>query len=358
MAKVSIIIPVYKVEKYLRECLDSVINQTLEDIEIICVNDCSPDDCWEILLEYAILDDRVKFIDLEKNKGIGYARNHALSQVNSDYVMYLDSDDWLEEDACEKAYNHITKNDNDFVFFGICVNDEIKRTKRFSRKRFNILKNFLEKPHIKFSTMEEPYFSDIAPWNRIFKTSYIKDYNLLFDENRCYEDMPFFYEMIFSDPDFSILDEYLYNYRKRKGSITNNFCTFKDELFMRKKYYDYFVKYNSKKYTKAYLSNCIRTLWGHYKFFAKNNLLFEFLYYGKIRKFFKKLDKENDIFMVKDDINYEEFKKVLKHGLLMRLICIISGNIFSVRNTADKRHKKITIAGFKINIRKPELVPN
>lgn len=354
MPKVSIIIPVYNVERYLRECLDSAISQTLEDIEIICLNDCSTDKSWDILFEYALLDDRIKIVDSDKNRGVGYARNYALGLVNSDYIMYLDSDDWLEPDACEKAYNQISQNNNDFVFFGIAINDEIKGTRYYSKQRFDILRDYIGKSHLKFSKMDKPYMSNIAAWCRIFKTSYLRENNLLFDEKHYYEDIPFFFNLILTDPDFSILEEYIYNYRKRNGSITHSFPKYKDELLMWKKFYGVFRKYNSEKYTTSYISNCIRILWGHYKFFAKNNLLFELMFYNKIRNFFRRINKENNVEKVKDEINYKEFKKIIKYGYAIRLCLQIIKNIFSIRNTSDKRHKTLTLLGFRMNFKRTE----
>ena len=115
MPKVSVIIPVYNVEKYLHQCLDSVANQTLKDIEIICVNDCSKDNSLDILNEYAKKDSRIKIINFEENKGPGVARNAALDIAQGEYIMFLDPDDWYELNACETAYNQIVENNNDIV---------------------------------------------------------------------------------------------------------------------------------------------------------------------------------------------------------------------------------------------------
>ena len=119
MPKVSVIIPVYNVEKYITQALDSVVNQTLVDIEIICVNDCTPDKSFEIVKEYALKDKRFSLLELELNQGQGVARNKALEIAKGDYIMFLDPDDWYELDACEKAYNQISKNNNEMVFFNL-----------------------------------------------------------------------------------------------------------------------------------------------------------------------------------------------------------------------------------------------
>lgn len=109
---VTIIIPVYNVEKYLRKCLDSVVGQTYTNLEIICVNDGSPDHSLEILEEYAARDNRIKIIS-QKNTGLSGARNTGLEHATGDYILFVDSDDWIDLDTCEKAL----REDADVVFW-------------------------------------------------------------------------------------------------------------------------------------------------------------------------------------------------------------------------------------------------
>lgn len=115
MVKVSIIIPIYNVEPYLRKCLDSVCNQTLKDIEIICVNDCSPDNSLMIMKEYANRDNRIKIIDFEQNQGVAIARNKAMAQANGKYIGFVDPDDWIDLDFYEKLYNKAEELSSDLV---------------------------------------------------------------------------------------------------------------------------------------------------------------------------------------------------------------------------------------------------
>ena len=104
MIKISIIIPVYNTEKYLKKCLDSIINQTLKSLEIICIDDCSTDNCLHILKEYQLKDNRIKIIEQKENKGQGVARNLGLNIAEGEYIMFLDPDDWLELNALEILY--------------------------------------------------------------------------------------------------------------------------------------------------------------------------------------------------------------------------------------------------------------
>ena len=104
MPKISVIIPVYNVEKYLPKCLDSLINQTLSDIEIICINDCSTDNSLEILEEYASKDERIKIIDLKENQGAAAARNKGLEIAKGEYLGFVDPDDYVDLNFYEELY--------------------------------------------------------------------------------------------------------------------------------------------------------------------------------------------------------------------------------------------------------------
>lgn len=116
MPKVSVIIPVFNTEKYLRKCLDSVCNQTLSDIEIICVDDCSTDNSLNILKEYASKDNRIKLIEFKENKGAAVARNTGIIEAKGEYVGFIDSDDYVDLDFYEKLYN-----------IGVCENADISK---------------------------------------------------------------------------------------------------------------------------------------------------------------------------------------------------------------------------------------
>lgn len=115
--KISVIIPAYNVEKYIEQCLRSIMNQTYKNLEIIVVNDGSKDGTGEIIKRLAKEDDRIVFIDQE-NQGVSASRNNALARVDSDFVMFVDSDDWLDLDTCEYLIEEIKKENADVVLFG------------------------------------------------------------------------------------------------------------------------------------------------------------------------------------------------------------------------------------------------
>ena len=112
---VSLIIPVYNVEQYLKQCLDSVINQTFKDIEIIIINDCSSDNSLKIIKEYQQKDERIIVIDLQENKGQGNARNEGLKIAKGEYIVFVDSDDWVTNDYVETLYKAIIEYNNNIT---------------------------------------------------------------------------------------------------------------------------------------------------------------------------------------------------------------------------------------------------
>ena len=115
MSKVSIILPIYKVEKYLTKCLDSLINQTLSDIEIICIDDCSPDNSIRILREYALKDERIKIINLKENIGAAGARNKGLEVAKGEYLGFVDPDDYIDLNFYEELYKKALEDGADIV---------------------------------------------------------------------------------------------------------------------------------------------------------------------------------------------------------------------------------------------------
>lgn len=136
MPKVSVIIPVYNVEKYLRECLDSVINQTLSDIEIICINDGSTDNSLGILKEYAEKDSRIKIITQE-NQGQGVARNNAIEAAQGEYLVFVDPDDFLDSEALEVINKSFSDSAVDIIQFDylVCSEDGANNRQRVFKKR-------------------------------------------------------------------------------------------------------------------------------------------------------------------------------------------------------------------------------
>ena len=184
--QVSVIIPIYNVEKYLKQCLNSIINQTLKDIEIICVNDCSTDKSLHILEEFALKDNRIKIIDLKQNKGVSNARNIGLELAKGEYIYLIDSDDWIDNNYLEIMVNKI-KECNSNILINTNFIHEYKDKKLYSKF------NFIEKDFdIINSKIVQRFFPPVI-WTRLYKRSYIELYKLRFPQVKCAEDIYFTY---------------------------------------------------------------------------------------------------------------------------------------------------------------------
>ena len=136
MPKISIVVPVYNVQKYIRDCLESLVNQTFSDIEIIIVDDGSPDESYKVYGEFASKDSRIRIIKKE-NAGVSEARNTGISVANGEFLMFVDSDDWMELDGCETLYNAYLKTNADLIVSDAYTSmNGIKRTNKVFAKDF------------------------------------------------------------------------------------------------------------------------------------------------------------------------------------------------------------------------------
>ncbi len=212
MAKVSIIVPVYNVEKYLEKCLDSLVNQTLKDIEIIIVNDGSTDNCRKIIDKYYTKYNNLIKVINQENKGLGAARNTGLKLVTSDYIIFVDSDDYVEPNMVEELYDKILQEQADFVICGFNVVNEHYEL---------ISKTFPNKYEI-YDFNTQMIFGNLCAWNKIIKKTLLDDDSLDFRNNVWYEDIDFSFKLFLKAKKMCILPKNLYNYLLRQGSIMNS----------------------------------------------------------------------------------------------------------------------------------------
>lgn len=227
MKKVSIIIPVYNVEKYLRKCLDSVVNQTCKDIEIIIINDGSTDNSLEICKEYSKNDPRIELID-KKNEGVSKARNTGLACATGEYVCFVDSDDWIELNMIEKLYNSSVINNADF-----CMCNYIKENGTQSEYiKANIYKEVLIGSEIKDNLLiplierddnekEHALEGFRTPWGKFFRRQIIDKYNIKFREDLIIgEDFIFDLEFLINASKAVINNGFYYHYLNNVNSAT------------------------------------------------------------------------------------------------------------------------------------------
>ena len=229
--KVSIIIPVYNVSEYLRECLESVINQSLKEIQIIIVNDASPDPLDDkICQEYIRSDNRIKYIKHPENKGLGAARNTALLHVKGAFVTFVDSDDFIHKDMCKVLYEKAVANDCDLVqcnFTRVDTNSRIIKNALANQNEESILLKELDsKLHI-LNGGSKKYFIGEMACAKLIKRYVAK--NIKFPENRLHEDQPYFFYLIFHTKQILLSTEKFYYYRINPKSIVSNYSK-KNEL--------------------------------------------------------------------------------------------------------------------------------
>ena len=204
MCQVSVLVAVYNSAKYIRRCMDSLLAQTLKDIQIICVDDCSTDESLEILNKYADTDPRIDVISLKENRGQAHARNEGLSLAGGKYITFVDSDDWLEPQCIGECLNIINKNKLDFL--------------QFSSKRVNDKGDILflktgETPILNASQYIEADQIYIAAGCLIYRTSIINATNLKFDEDlKLGEDQLFIYHYISKCQSCMRIKNTFYNY--------------------------------------------------------------------------------------------------------------------------------------------------
>lgn len=232
MTDISIIVPIYNAEKYLNKCIDSLINQTKKELEFILINDGSTDRSEEIIKGYK--DKRIKYFK-NKNQGIGKTRNFGIEKASGKCLMFLDSDDYLSEDACEVMYEKMEKEKLDLVicnFYQVTGNHkEEVRIKEFDNTSLKENKELLLEVNL-------------SPWNKLYKSELIKKNNIKFIEDLKYEDAPFVVEAMDKAKEIGQIKSPLNYYVVHKNSET----TVRDEkIFDIIKIMDKIRKYFAKK---------------------------------------------------------------------------------------------------------------
>ena len=217
--KFSIIVPVYNAEKYIKKCIDTLINQTYKNIEIILINDGSTDLSFEICNQYARKDERIILINQE-NKGVSYTRNRAINISTGEYIIFVDSDDYCELNMLEEISKNL--NSYDIICFGF--------SKVFKSNNETLIDT---KPPISVNELKTKIFNDDNfrgfLWNKVFSSNIIKKNNIAFNEKIHFcEDLVFINEYMNYVKSSLYIAKSLYNYRMRKNSVTYNFFNSKN----------------------------------------------------------------------------------------------------------------------------------
>lgn len=214
--KVSVIIAAYNIEKYIQRCIESVVNQSEREIEIIIVNDGSTDNTLNIINKVNELDDRIIVIN-KKNQGLIEARKTGLKYANGEFILFLDGDDWLENNCIEELYKTANDKKADVVLYNAyMVYDDRKE----------IFDTFIEKfiDDIKKNPVKNLLLLNISPtiWSKFIKKSFIEENNIEFPQNISYaEDLAAVLNIFINKPKIVCNEKRLYNYYQRNDSISN-----------------------------------------------------------------------------------------------------------------------------------------
>ena len=213
MPKVSIIIPVYKVEKYIVRCIDSILAQTYSDWELLLVDDGSPDQSGVICDEYVAKDSRIRVFHKE-NSGVSAARNYAIDRALGEYITFVDSDDWLDSECLDMCVNEIESNSLDLLQFGyreVSSDGNILKVKDLGTSKIGL------NDYLKTSFL-------VTVWGSVFKTSLIKDHSIRFNTNlKLAEDQLFVMQYMIVSQTFKSITGVYYNYFiNQEGAVKNS----------------------------------------------------------------------------------------------------------------------------------------
>lgn len=244
---ISILMPVYNAEKFLPQAIESLLNQTLRSIEIICVNDGSKDNSLQILNKYNQIYNNIVVID-QKNSGPAHARNVALAHATAPYIMFCDADDWYEKNMCEQMIFYLLIRNVDFV---MCDCSVIEEDKDHHRNKFTIDYHYLHTyGYHKLDNSNKAWKASVVLWNKIFRSSFIKNYNITFPEGRECDDNAFIYQYMSLSSTVYGINQKLYNYRLLGNSLMGKLYSKKtvhklyDIIYSIKYSIDFMKKYN------------------------------------------------------------------------------------------------------------------
>ncbi|GIG91966.1 glycosyltransferase family 2 protein [Plantactinospora endophytica] len=218
MTLLSVIVPVYQVRAYLAECLDSILDQSLRDLELVAVDDGSTDGCAAVLARYAARDPRLVVVTLDRNQGLGAARNTGLSRATGEYVWFVDGDDWLPEGSLAAVADRLTRNRPDLLVTAYTRHYPNGGTRHLSLAQVGAGRPVPET----FTLAERPALLSVLhiTCNKVIRRRFLLDLGLTFGPG-WYEDVSFSFPLMFAAERITLLDRCCYGYRQRpEGAIT------------------------------------------------------------------------------------------------------------------------------------------
>ena len=326
--KVSIIIPIYNPGELLKRCLDSALNQTLEDIEVLCIDDGSNDETKDILKDYSKMDSRCKVI-AQENLGAGSARNKGIEHSKGEYIVFLDADDWIESDMCESLYDYAKDLDVDLVLFDNVWHREDNSTTEiihFDKEEYN--QDFINSV-FDYKLLKDKIFNGYfgVIWTKFYKSSFLKENNIHFPNHNLYNDVEFHIKSLLLAKNISYFPKIFYHYDKSDHESIQTSYRGKKEAMV---FYDVMVGIRD----FLFEQNKMNELRGEFLDFAFENFILKLTemskefkqdYFLKIKSFFESIDiTPNDfnnlnfkylpyyVHMVNSN-DFDEFKARLSH---------------------------------------------
>lgn len=206
--KITVIVPIYNKEKYIEECINSLTNQTLQEIEIICINDGSTDNSKKIIESISKKEPKIKIIN-QKNKGPGHARNQGLKNAKGEYIAFIDADDWIEQNTLENLYKKAKKDNSDLVLFNAIEHLPENKT----RKRIYYPET-IEKP-FNYQTKKDIVMNNyLIVCTKLHKRKFLENNQIQFLNQGLFEDVYFHIKSTIKAEKISYINEILYNYRR------------------------------------------------------------------------------------------------------------------------------------------------
>ena len=322
---ISVIVPIYNVEKYLNKCIESIINQSYSNLEIILVDDGSEDSSGIMCDSYILKDKRIKVIHKE-NGGLSDARNVGLDKAKGEYIVFIDSDDWIDEKMIEILYNIIKKNNSDISIcdYFLAYNEEIQTQKEdieiINLSNIEALKTIYDK---------DLGVCMIVAWNKLYKRNLFKD-DIRYPYGKIHEDEFTTYKLLYKAEKISYTNQKMYYYRQRENSITSSFnkkrldCL--EAFDERVKYMKYIVKneYLYRKTLREYYGLIISIYFKYEKF------------YGNDKKTLKELKKKSLKVFMETKIQWSAKQKIIFGSF------IINPKIFKIveKISQKKNHEK------------------
>lgn len=299
MEKISVIIPIYNVEKYLERCLNSVIEQTYKNLEIILVDDGSPDGCAQICDIYKKKDERILVIH-QKNKGLSGARNAGLDIATGKFVCFIDSDDYIDKNMIEILYKNLKHTNSDISICGFEQIDEDEKINKKEKQNNNI--KILNKREGLKELIYHKYGLDIVTWNKLYKISLFD--KIKFPQGKIYEDFATIPFLIDQSSNICVTDEKLYYYVQRKGSINNN-LKFNSHIFD-------LIENTSK------MENFIEEKYGEiYKYVIPGILFFNIIAINQLIEFNKDNENSDYITLIVEKIKKYKKSIIFSDGLFL-----------------------------------------